>query len=90
MTATMDAPLVSTVPPVRQSVVDALASLLVRDDVQGFADAEQRLGATRAEVAAASAGLIDTGRLDLAALQHALEVLDGVAQLPTASRDRPA
>lgn len=69
-------------PDIRQAVVDELASLLSRDDVAGFEAAEARLEASRAEVAAASAGLVESGELDLAALQHTLEVLDDVAQLP--------
>lgn len=69
-------------PDIRQEVVDELAALLSHDDVSGFEAAEARLDATRAEVAAASAGLVESGDLDLAALQHTLEVLDDVAQLP--------
>lgn len=69
-------------PPVRQEVVDELAHHLGRDDQPGFADAERRLAASRAEVAAASAGLIESRELDLAALEHTLEVLEDVASLP--------
>lgn len=69
-------------PPIRQGVVDELAAHLSRDDVDAFNGAEERLEATRAEVAAASAGLVESRDLDLPALQHTLEVLEEVAQLP--------
>ncbi|QYG94063.1 hypothetical protein HC251_17535 [Iamia sp. SCSIO 61187] len=81
MTAVMDhRPVV--VPPIRQDVVDVLVGHLARDEPEAFARAQDRLDATRAEVAAASAGLVASGQLDLAALEHALEVLEGVVQLP--------
>lgn len=70
------------VPPLRQAVVDELVRHLGHDDRAGFEAAEARLGATRAEVAAASAGLVESRSLDLAALEHTLEVLEDVAQLP--------
>lgn len=82
MTATMDARPEAAVPPIRQDVVDRLMALLAYDDIAGFAEAERHLAATRAEVAAASAGLVESRQLDLSALQHALELLEGVAQLP--------
>lgn len=81
MTAVMDhRPVV--VPPIRQDVVDVLVGHLARDEPEAFARAQDDLDATRAEVAAASAGLVASGQLDLAALEHALEVLEGVVQLP--------
>lgn len=81
MTAVMEhRPVV--VPPIRQDVVDVLVVHLARDEPEAFARAQDRLAATRAEVAAASAGLVASGQLDLAALEHALEVLEGVVQLP--------
>jgi gamma-glutamyl phosphate reductase len=82
MTATVPPSLRALVPRVRQEVVDQLMAHLLRDDTDGFAAAEQSLGATRAEVAAASAGLIESRQLDLGALEHALEVLGDVARLP--------
>lgn len=84
MTAVMEArPVV--VPPVRQDVVDVLVGHLSRDEPEAFSRAEERLGATRAEVAAASAGLVASGQLGLSALEHTLEVLEGVVQLPDPS-----
>ena len=70
------------VPALRQAVVDELVHHLGRDDRTGFEAAEANLEATRAEVAAASAGLVESRSLDLAALEHTLEVLEDVAQLP--------
>lgn len=70
------------VPALRQDVVDELVHHLGRDDRAGFEAAEANLEATRAEVAAASAGLVESRSLDLAALEHTLEVLEDVAQLP--------
>lgn len=69
-------------PDIRQEVVDELARHLSHDDVPAFEAAEGRLDATRAEVAAASAGLVESGELDLPALQHTLEVLEDVVALP--------
>lgn len=68
-------------PRIRQGVVDRLAALLAIDDAAGFSDAVHDVSATRAEMAAA-AGLVESGALDLAALQHTLEVLEEVARLP--------
>ena len=70
------------VPALRQEVVDELVHHLGRDDRAGFEAAEANLAATRAEVAAASAGLVESRSLGLAALEHTLEVLEDVAQLP--------
>lgn len=78
------------IPALRQDVVDALVHHLSHDDRDGFEQTEAAMGATRAEVAAASAGLVETGNLDLATLEHTLEVLEEVAQLPepdTQARD---
>lgn len=77
------------VPPVRQEVVDELVHHLGRDDRAAFEDAERELDASRAEVAAASAGLIESRELDLAALEHTLEVLEDVVALPE-PEDPPA
>lgn len=77
-------------PPVRQEVVDVLADHLSRDDQAAFEAASEHLQATRAEVAAASAGLIESKSLDLAALEHTLEVLEDVAQLPGPEDEPPA
>lgn len=81
MTTTDPRPAVD-VPTIRQDVVDVLVDHLARDDAEGFARAEEDLAATRAEVAAASAGLVESRQLDLAALEHTLVVLEGVARLP--------
>lgn len=70
------------VPALRQEVVDELVHHLGHDDRAAFEAAEANLDATRAEVAAASAGLVESRTLDLAALEHTLEVLDDVSQLP--------
>lgn len=77
-------------PPVRQDVVDELVHHLGRDDRPGFEAAEARLGATRAEVAAASAGLVESRELDLETLEHTLEVLEDVAQLPEPDEPGPS
>jgi hypothetical protein len=78
------------VPAVRQDVVDRLTTLLAHDDTIGFAQADMRLAATRAEVAAAAAGLVESRQLELGALQHALEILGDVARLPEPGGARAA
>lgn len=82
MTTTMHPRPETDVPAIRQNVVDQLTALLAHDDITGFSAVERRLGATRAEVAAASAGLVESRRLALPALEHTLQVLEDVARLP--------
>jgi hypothetical protein len=77
-------------PPIRQDVVDELVLHLSRDDQDAFGLAEDRLAATRAEIAAASAGLVESRTLDLPALEHTLEVLEELAQLPDPEVPPPA
>lgn len=62
------------VPALRQDVVDELVHHLGRDDRAGFEAAEANLEATRAEVAAASAGLVESRSLDTTA-RYESEVL---------------
>ncbi len=77
-------------PAIRQDVVDELARHLSHDDQAAFEQAEVSLAATRAEVAAASAGLVESRTLGLEALEHTLEVLEDVAQLPDPEVPPPA
>lgn len=85
MTAVMEHRPAVVVAPIRQEVIDILVDHLARDEGDAFVAAQERLGATPAEVAAASAGLVASGQLDLAALEHTLEVLEGVVRLPGSS-----
>lgn len=89
MSDTLEPPSEPDVPALRQDVVDELVHHLGRDDRAAFEEAEVRLEATRAEVAAASAGLVETGELDLATLEHTLEVLEDVVQLPEPDEPEP-